>query len=247
MLPASWPEVAESSLQPGLWGRKIMEIQEMGRTVRPDSEAIKRLRVAKGWSVEVLADKAICSPKTVQNIETGKRVYLSTLSKIAAPPALNVEVMTLVEGGKPPPEPPKPPKSPPCVQFQLVVSIPFDQFDESEQLGGFIEFLKKFMRGGGDIDVVGVTPGSTIITVAASIDDMLALYSALQAGKLAEVQVVELRPLINTDPVHPGYKTYDPTLDTKSSLTGGTSKDFTQSKIEPPEQKDKKHKPDTKT
>ena len=115
----------------------------MGRTVRPDAEAIKRLRVAKGWSVEVLADKAICSPKTLQNIENGKRVYLSTLSKIAAKLALNVEVMTLVEGGKPPPEPPKPPS---CVQFQLVVSIPFDQFDESEQLGGFIEFLKKFMR-----------------------------------------------------------------------------------------------------
>jgi transcriptional regulator with XRE-family HTH domain len=220
-----------------------MEIQEMGRTVRPDAEAIKRLRVAKGWSVEVLADKAICSPKTLQNIENGKRVYLSTLSKIAAPPALNVEVMTLVEGGKPPPEPPRPQ---PLIQMQFVLSIPFDQFDESAQLGGFIDFLKKFMKGGGDVNVLGVTPGSTLITVAVSIEDMLALSSAFKVGKLAEMQVVDCYPLVDTAIIDPGYKAYNPQLDAKSSLTGDTSKDFTQSKIEPQEPKDKTHKPDTK-
>ena len=77
--------------------------------------------------------------------------------------------------------------------------------------------------------MVGVTPGSTIITVAASIEDMLALTSALKEGKLAEVQVVELRPLLNTELIPPGYKTYNPNLDAKSSLTGDTSKDVTQS------------------
>jgi len=176
-----------------------MEIPEMGRTVRPDAEAIKRLRVAKGWTVEDLAGKAICSPKTLQNIEKGNRVYLSTLSKLAKP--LAVEIMTLVQGGKPPTQPPEPPKPQSGIQMQFVLSIPFDQFDESEQLGGFIEFLKQFMKGGGNINVVGVAPGSTIITVEVSIDDMLALSSALSEGKLAEMLCDELRLRFKPEPI----------------------------------------------
>jgi len=226
-----------------------MEIPEMGRTVRPDAEAIKRLRVAKGWTVEDLAGKAICSPKTLQNIEKGNRVYLSTLSKLAKPLALNVEIMTLVQGGKPPAQPPEPPKPQPQVQMQFVLSIPFDQFDESAQLGGFIEFLKQFMKGGGNVNVLGVTPGSTIITVAVSIEDMLALASAFKAGKLAEMQVADCYPLVNIPIIDPRdtYKTYDPTRDAKSSLTGDISKDFTPLKIEPPPQHTKTDKPKTES
>ncbi len=48
-----------------------MKTQLTNRTVQPDAEAIKRLRVGKGWRVEDLAEKAICSVKTVENVEQG--------------------------------------------------------------------------------------------------------------------------------------------------------------------------------
>jgi transcriptional regulator with XRE-family HTH domain len=239
-LPASGLEVGERSPQPAVWGKTPMEMQPKSRTVRPDAEAIKRLRIEKGWTVEKLADKAICSVKTLENIEKGSSVYLSTLSKIAT--ALGVEYKTLLPGAEPPPEPPRPE---PRVEVQVVMSIPFDQFDESEQLSGFIEFLKQYTKGGGNINVVGVAPGSTIITLEMSMQDMLALFAAYKEGKLAEMQCVELR--LKNDPklIHPGFKTYDPTLDAKSPLTGGTSKEVTSPKIEPPPQQSKKQKPDT--
>ena len=69
-----------------------METQTVTRTVRPDTEAIKRLRLGKGWRAEDLATKAICSVKTIENVERGANVYLSTLAKIAK--ALGVEFTT---------------------------------------------------------------------------------------------------------------------------------------------------------
>ncbi len=231
--------------------------QPQKRTVRPDGEAIKRLRLEKGWRVEDLATKAICSVKTVENVELGANVYVFTLAKLAK--ELGVEFMTLVQGGKPPPEVPTPR---PCIQVQFVLSIPFDQFDESEQLGGFLDFVKQFMRGFGEMKVVGVTPGSTIITALVNVEDMRALSSAYSEGKLAEVLCVELR----LKSLAPGFTTTDPKLHAKSPLTGGTVKDFTSTSFTPPKsgqqrgkskkhkpkpepqrRKSKKHKPDTKT
>src|SRR5437867_4425253 len=82
-----------------------MENQPTKRTVRPDADAIQRLRLAKGWRVEDLATKAICSVKTVANVERGtNNVYVCTLAKLAK--GLGVEIMALVQGDKPPQEPP---------------------------------------------------------------------------------------------------------------------------------------------
>ena len=208
-----------------------MEMQPKSRTVRPDAEAIKRLRLEKGWRVEDLAAHAGCSEKTVANVERGANVYMFTLAKLAE--KLGVEYGALVAGGKPAPEAPRPE---PRVQVQIVLSIPFDQFDESEQLGGFIEFLKQVMKGGGNINVVGVAPGSTIITLEMPIQDMIALYSAYKAGKLAEIHCIGFSPELNTEPVHP-IKTVDPNLVDKL-------RDFTQPKIE--SQPPKSKKPDPK-
>jgi predicted transcriptional regulator len=53
------------------------------RTVRPDGEKIKRLRLDKLWRVEDLAKHAKCSVKTVENVERGANVYMFTLAKFA--------------------------------------------------------------------------------------------------------------------------------------------------------------------
>ena len=219
-----------------------MEMQPTNRTVRPDAEAIKRLRLEKGWRVEDLAKKAICSVRTLDNIEKGASVYMNTLSKIAN--ALDVEYKTLLPGGEPPAEPPRPE---PRVQVQITFAIPFAQFDESKQLGGLIEFLKKFMKGGGDVDVLGVEPGSTIITLEMNVEDMNALLSAYKKGKLAEIHCTELRLS------HAGRFGVDDiraALDLLKKIGNKNvrqllGEDFTPSKIGPPRRKGKKHKPDT--
>jgi transcriptional regulator with XRE-family HTH domain len=211
-----------------------MEIQVSKRTVRPDGDEIKRLRIAKAWRVEDLATKAICSVKTVENIERGANVYVATLARIAE--KLGVEPASLIAGGKPPSEPPKPQN---CVKVHFELSIPFDLFDESEQLIEFIEFLKKFLRGGGgDFNVVTVTPGSTIITLEMSFEDMTALHAAYVQGKLAEIHCVGFTTGFNTQPIHPGYKNVDPNLADKS-------KDFTRPETEPQPPKGEKQKPET--
>jgi predicted transcriptional regulator len=53
------------------------------RTVRPDGDKIKRLRLDKLWRVEDLAKHAKCSVKTVENVERGANVYMFTLAKFA--------------------------------------------------------------------------------------------------------------------------------------------------------------------
>ena len=173
-----------------------MEIQAPSRTVRPDAEAIKRLRLTKGWSVEVLADKSICSVKTLQNIEKGASVYLSTLSKIAT--ALAVDFATLMPDGKPPSDPPLPPES--RIQVQITVSIPFAQFDESKQLCGLIDSFRQFLAGGkGDIRVLNVGSGSTVITLEMTRLDVRALHSAYSEGKLAKLHCIDFRTKFEHD------------------------------------------------
>jgi transcriptional regulator with XRE-family HTH domain len=210
-----------------------MGMPPSNRTVRPDAEAIKRLRLEKGWRVEDLAKNAKCSVKTVENVERGANVYRFTLAKFAK--ELGVEYVALVAGGKPPPMPPRPN---PNVQVQIVLSIPFDQFDESEQLGGFIEFLKQFMQGGGNINVVGVTPGSTIITLEMSFEDMVALFAAYSKGKLAEMHCEEFRLKLEPETSAPDHIIKAPFIDKKL-------KEITQFTFEPPKRKRKKPKPDT--
>lgn len=174
-----------------------MEIQAPSRTVRPDVEAVRRLRLAKGWSVERLAEKAPCSVKTLRNIEKGASVYLSTLSRIAT--ALAVDFATLMPDGKPPSDPP--PVAPENrLQVHITVSIPYAQFDESEQLCGLIDSLRRLLvGGGGDMRVLNVGDGSTVITLEVTRDDFLALHSAYSEGKLAELHCIDFCPKFEHD------------------------------------------------
>jgi transcriptional regulator with XRE-family HTH domain len=143
-----------------------MADQLKNRTVAPDGKAIQRLRIEKGWRVEDLAKKAKCSLKSVENVERGANAYLYTLSKFAQ--ALGVAVSTLMIGT----EPPDPPKKERRFKVQFTLEIPFEEFDESEQLVGFLAILKQIVQAKHEITVAGVEEGSTIITLEMSMDDI---------------------------------------------------------------------------
>jgi transcriptional regulator with XRE-family HTH domain len=63
-------------------------------TVQPNGQKIKALRKALKLSQYDLAEKAVCSKRTVENAEAGKRVKESVLNDIAA--ELNVAVSELI-------------------------------------------------------------------------------------------------------------------------------------------------------
>jgi DNA-binding XRE family transcriptional regulator len=48
------------------------------RSVYPDGNTVKKLRIKKGFTQQELAEKACRSKKTVENLEAGKPLYIST-------------------------------------------------------------------------------------------------------------------------------------------------------------------------
>ncbi|HWL28812.1 MAG TPA: helix-turn-helix transcriptional regulator [Burkholderiaceae bacterium] len=64
------------------------------RSVRPEGDAVRQARLAKGWRPEDLARHADCSLRTVENAERSVSVYTNTLASIAL--ALGVNYKTLL-------------------------------------------------------------------------------------------------------------------------------------------------------
>lgn len=213
-----------------------MEIQVKSRTVRPDAEAIKRLRLEKGWRVEDLAKNAKCSAKTVENIERGASVYLFTLAKFAT--ALGVEYALLVAGGEPQAESQTKERR---FQVQITLSIPFEEFDQTEQLVSLIDLLKRLLPAKDALEVKGLMAGSTIITLEMSEADVRALISAFNAGKLDEMLVAAI--LLPNDFTHGSISIGEAAA---RPLTGGLIERIKPYVPQHQPDKSKKPKPDTK-
>jgi transcriptional regulator with XRE-family HTH domain len=162
-----------------------------GRTVSPNPERIRQLRINNGWSAEQFASKARCSYKTIENIEDGRPAYVATLKKLAD--ALKVQLETICccaapqeqpSAAAPPPSIPNPPKQ---QRVAIKVEGPFEDFNECKDLVDFIRTLLRLIRPGQHFDVTGIEPGSVIISLAVSDDDAHRMIAALAEGKLAEL------------------------------------------------------------
>lgn len=129
--------------------------------IRPDAKKIRELREAKGWSQEQLAGEAGHGRRTVENIEQGKCCYLFTLKNLATTLGVDVLVLCL---DKPTATPEK------RVEVQIVVRIPYGDFDQSEQLTGMVAAIMALLKGGA-VDVLKVGSGSTVITLTMSPED----------------------------------------------------------------------------
>jgi transcriptional regulator with XRE-family HTH domain len=67
-------------------------------TVQANGQKIKALRLARKWSQEDLAREAVCSKRTVENAEAGKRIRETGLKDIAG--VLGVDVSELLGDGR---------------------------------------------------------------------------------------------------------------------------------------------------
>jgi len=157
-------------------------------TVKPDANQIKALRARIGWRVEDLAKHAKCSSKTIENVERGANVYIFTLKKIAE--AFGVEYHQLLADGDQVAQPEKKERR---IKIELKLSIPFHDFDESDELMEFIHWVKKLLNSGDDIDVDGVEEGSVMIKLEISERDLQSLLDLFYRGMFASGNVDAFR------------------------------------------------------
>jgi transcriptional regulator with XRE-family HTH domain len=163
-----------------------MEARSSTRTVTADGEAVKRLRLEKGWRIEDLAKRARCSIKTVENVERGANVYLFTLKKFAE--ALDVEYKSLLPNADTASDPQ--PQQPRFVEVQIKLSIPYGDFDESEQLVTLIRSLNLLLEGKTQMGALNVAEGSTIVTLEMDAADVGRLIELLLEGELEALQII---------------------------------------------------------
>ena len=163
-----------------------METPTKSRTVTPSVATIRRLRLERGWRVEDLARKAKCSVKTIENVERGQNVYVFTLTKLAD--ALGVSYVTLVAGNEPPPLPPTL-TSRSRFEVEIKVAVPYENFDECDQLVGFVELLKRLLERAGDVQVKAVREGSVVIVLEVNDDDIPGLFKQFMDGELRKFGV----------------------------------------------------------
>jgi transcriptional regulator with XRE-family HTH domain len=168
MLTAIWPHFARKKRTP-------MSDKAKGRTVQADGEAVKRLRESKGWSMEKLATRALCAPKTIKSIECGEHVFLTSLSKVAK--VLGVEPGKLLPSSANLPEPAKIPNA---TQISFTINMHFSSLDETKWLANYLQEF--FQRAGvaGEIEVLSVREGqSVVIDLASSREDAYNIACAL--------------------------------------------------------------------
>ena len=161
------------------------------RYYRVRGDRLKALRIDKGWSIEELAARAICSVRTIQSAEKSSRTVLATIAKLAK--ALAVEVRELM-ADPPPAFQEVPERATGRIEVHINLNISFENFDETEPLILFIEELSRQAATKGAIVVNGVASGSVAIILSMDREDATSLILRFSEGKLDD-RIAEIRLL----------------------------------------------------
>jgi transcriptional regulator with XRE-family HTH domain len=189
---------------------------------RPD--VIQRLREAKGWGQQALAERAVVSLKTINSIEQGKGVLLGTIGKIAK--SLGVEPSALLEGHEDEvaPESNEGATRRRSIDVQLKLSIPFDDYDECG-LGELLRIVTSLVNAKHPISVVDVSRGSVVLTLSMSEDDFEELVTRFCAGSLDRFSAEELVSPLQRD-LKFKLEQYLPRKDMGHTTAAGKEDDF---------------------
>ena len=148
--------------------------QDRDGMLKVNGDALTRFRVQAGLTIEELAEKAGVSTRTINSYQSGKKAQITTLKLVAE--YLGVEFRELL--AEPYTEPPPPAAAKDRrVQVQITLSIPFEEFDQSLQLAGFLTMLQSVISASQAINVIGVTNGSVIIMLEMDEPDAVKLAS----------------------------------------------------------------------
>ncbi len=162
----------------------------MAKSPRPSArkDAIRMLREAKGWGQQALSDRAVVSIKTLNSIEQGKPAQLSTFAKIAK--ALGVEPSAFLEGHQT--NAPAADQAERRVEVKITLSIPFENFDETEGLDRLVGLFTSLMNAKNAVTITGLSPGSVQLTMLVDEEDVPRLMQAFAQGKLDAIQATEI-------------------------------------------------------
>jgi transcriptional regulator with XRE-family HTH domain len=139
----------------------------MSSSVKPDGDKIERLRSGRGWTVEDLARKAGCVPKSIYNAEQGKNIRRTTLAEIAA--ALKVEPSDLLAERQPLAN---------RIRIQVVIEGDLEQMRQSGCLDGLVGLLHTVLKPTGEVIQLGdFKAGSVILTLEFEEEDALRLVA----------------------------------------------------------------------
>jgi transcriptional regulator with XRE-family HTH domain len=191
-------------------------------TLRADGDQVRNRRWDRGWTQEGLAKIVGCSKRTIENVEKGKPISVTTLRAVAKALGVTPEALRLHD--RPPPtevskdtvEVPEtqPPQGVPgepertdraghngkvavdtdVRPLELVIDVDFDSFTAQEQ-ERVLHLIKETLQLGGDIRVLSKRRGSVILTLELTAADAERLHWAVQGGQLAALGVVEARKL----------------------------------------------------
>jgi len=140
---------------------------------------LENLRIARGWSREELASKAIISTRTLDSIMAGKSAVLSTLSKLAK--AIETPIDSIVDGFESSQRP-----ADRRWTITINISAPYDTYDETKDLP---EFLTKLLSrvGGDQIWGAEVWSGSTFIRFDLTEEQYLKFLAEYRSGNLIDL------------------------------------------------------------
>ncbi|KAJ3064541.1 hypothetical protein HK102_008175, partial [Quaeritorhiza haematococci] len=166
-----------------------------GRTLPINGDAVRTLRLQRGWNIDDLARKAGCTSRTIENIERGgKRVYAITLVEIAK--ALGVshaDLLSEIIGQDSEPEGRR--VSGVCIHF----TMNFRHVDASDELVALMNRLAAAIGASSEIEVFALEDGSLVVVVGMSEEDALRLVEAFgdevskgEEGRLDALAVEEI-------------------------------------------------------
>lgn len=172
-----------------------------GRTLPVNGSAVRQFRLDRSWSTSQLADKALCSDKTITRIEAGQPAYSATVVKVAK--ALGVNARRLLLDPHPQGTPSTtvsplstPSEKPGTITFRFQIDFSFDQFDETADLDRVMKVTRTIIRNTGEILIQSVDKSSVAITVELDDDDALRFLRAfcMESSKLLASPVLNCRP-----------------------------------------------------
>lgn len=168
-----------------------------GRTLSIHSDEIKRLRIERGWDAATLASRAGCSEKTIRNVESGARIYLATLVKIAR--TLKVDFKGLLADARNEEAAfAETPQSGRRITIQATFAVSFGGFDETSDLPDIQLNIERAIAALTQIGIITVRPGSVTIALDVSEYDAVTFVAAFCLGKLDALAMSRL--MIEVDP-----------------------------------------------
>jgi transcriptional regulator with XRE-family HTH domain len=152
-----------------------------------DLKKLENLRIARGWSREQFASKAIVSTRTLDSIMAGKQAVLSTFYKLAR--ALETPVNTIIADFEQ-----TTPVGERRYTVTITLSVPYDSFDETKDLP---EFLTKLLSrvGGNELWGVETSAGSTKILFYLTEYQHTKLIDAIEAKTLGDLHIIRIKIL----------------------------------------------------